>query len=251
MVEQTSTGQQAGAPKPAPLAIRRDGEIYGIDGGWFRARWHFSFDRYHDPENMNVGQLRVFNHDTLMPGAVWPMHPHRDVEGITYVVAGEFEHADSMGNGGVLLPGGVQRMTLGSGAYHSERNHSQTEEMQFIQMWIMPAERGLPPSNEQHQFTEADRTNRLLRILKPYGEEGEGIPVHQDASMYVSRLGLDPSVAHTFGEGRLGYFYVISGSVVVNGETMSTGDSAKILGPGGLSIRSSQTSELLLIDVRH
>ena len=95
---------------------------------------------------MGIGTLRVFNHDTLMPGAVWPMHPHRDIEGITYVVAGHFEHADSLGNGGVLEPGGVQRMRLGRGAEHSERNHSRTEPMQFLQLWIVPARRGLEPS---------------------------------------------------------------------------------------------------------
>ena len=151
----------------APLKVRRDAEIYAADGGWFRARWHFSFDEYRDEENMGIGALRVFNHDTLMPGAVWPMHPHRDVEGITYVVAGEFEHADSLGNSGVLMPGGVQRMTLGSGAYHSERNHSQADEMQFLQMWIMPAERGLPPSVEQQQYSEEDRRNQRYRSFGP------------------------------------------------------------------------------------
>jgi redox-sensitive bicupin YhaK (pirin superfamily) len=176
------------------------------------------------------------------------MHPHRDVEGITYVVAGEFEHADSMGNGGVLLPGGVQRMTLGSGAYHSERNHSQMQEMQFIQMWIMPAQRGLEPSVEQHQYTEADRTNRLLRFLKPENTDGEGITVHQDASMYVARLEPGVSVAHQFGEGRLGYFYLISGEVVMNGERLTTGGAAKVLGTGSLAIEASQISELLLVD---
>src|SRR4029079_2831255 len=164
----------------APLHIRRNSDIYETDGGWFHARWHFSFDQYRDAANTNVGLLRVFNHDTLQPGAVWPMHPHRDIEGITYVVDGEFEHADSLGNGGVLLPGGVQRMTLGFGADHSERNHSQTEAMQFIQMWIIPARRGLTPSVEQQQFTADDRHNRLLRILKPEGAEGEGVKVHQD-----------------------------------------------------------------------
>ena len=251
MAEKTFTTQQPDTGSLAPILIRRDSEIYRIDGGWFRARWHFSFDQYHDPENMSVGQLRVFNHDTLMPGAVWPMHPHRDVEGITYVVAGEFEHADNMGNGGVLLPGGVQRMTLGSGAYHSERNHSPTEEMQFIQMWIMPAERGLPPSNEQHQFTEADRTNRLLRIIKPEGTDGEGIPVHQDASMYLARLESEKSVSHSFAEERLGYFYLISGVALINGERLTTGDAAKVLGSGTLGVVAEETSELLLVDVPH
>jgi len=248
MTEQTSAAMHAGAA-PTLVAVRRDSEIFATDGGWFRARWHFSFDQYRDPENMGIGQMRVFNHDTLVAGAVWPMHPHSDVEGITYVVAGEFEHADSMGNGGVLLPGGVQRMTLGSGAYHSERNHSQTEEMQFIQMWIAPSERGLEPSNEQRQFTEADRTNRWLRILKPEGSDGEGVPVHQDASMYVSRLDPGVAVSRTFGEGRAGYFYLISGQAAVNGEHLRTGDAAKVLGAGSLAIEAAATSELILVDV--
>jgi len=116
---------------------------------------------------MGIGYMRVFNHDTLVAGAVWPMHPHRDIEGITYVVAGHFEHADSLGNDGVLEPGGVQRMRLGSGAQHSERNHSKSEEMQFIQIWILPSQRGLQPDVVQKQFTPADRTDRLLRFLKP------------------------------------------------------------------------------------
>jgi len=111
------------------IEIRPRDTIYRADGGWFRARWHFSFDRYYDPANMGWGDLRVFNDDTLMPGAVWPMHPHRDIEGITYVAEGTFEHADSHGNGGVLSPGSVQRLTLGSGMMHSERNHSATEPM--------------------------------------------------------------------------------------------------------------------------
>ncbi len=232
----------------APIAVRRDAEIYETDGGWFHARWHFSFDQYHDPENMNVGLLRVFNHDTLRPGAIWPMHPHRDVEGITYVVAGEFEHADSLGNGGVLLPGAVQRMTLGSGANHSERNHSQTEEMQFIQMWILPNRRNLAPSVEQKQFTADDRHNRLLRILKPEGAAGEGVPVHQDASIYVSRLDAGTAVEYAFGESRGGYFYLIDGDATLNGEPLSKGDAAKVLATGTLRIEASATSEIILVD---
>jgi redox-sensitive bicupin YhaK (pirin superfamily) len=233
----------------APLAVRRNSEIFETDGGWFHARWHFSFDQYYDPQNMNVGLLRVFNHDTLRPGAIWPMHPHRDIEGITYVVAGEFEHADSLGNGGVLLPGGVQRMTLGSGANHSERNHSQTESMQFIQMWIMPNRSGLPPSNEQRQYSQQDRTNRLLRILRPEGSDGEGIPVHQDASMFVSRLDPGVEVEHAFGPARRGYLYVIEGKADVNSDSLATGDAAKVLGEGRLQIRATETTELILVDV--
>jgi len=126
------------------ISFRRKDEIYHKEGGWFAANWHFSFDEYFDPQNMGFGTLRVFNDDRLVPGAVWPMHPHRDIEGLTYVVEGTFKHADSLGNGGVLPAGSVQRMTLGSGAYHSEQNGSQTEPIRFIQMWIMPRERGLP-----------------------------------------------------------------------------------------------------------
>ncbi|HXK32911.1 MAG TPA: pirin family protein [Dehalococcoidia bacterium] len=239
----------AGPDRAARMRIRRDSEIFETDGGWFHARWHFSFDRYYDPENMSVGALRVFNHDTLRPGATWPMHPHRDVEGVTYVPAGEFEHRDSLGNGGVLRAGGVQRMTLGSGAYHSESNHSQTEPMQFIQMWIMPARRGLPPSVEQRQYTEEDRRNRLLRILKPEGADGEGVTVHQDASVFVSRLEPGHAVAHEYGDRRAGYLYLISGEAKVDGETLSRGDAAKLYGPGRIEIRAADTTELVLVDV--
>jgi redox-sensitive bicupin YhaK (pirin superfamily) len=232
----------------APLVIRRDSEIYAADGGWFRARWHFSFDEYRDPQQMGIGTLRVFNHDTLIPGAHWPMHPHRDVEGISYIPAGEFEHADDLGNNGVLLAGGVQRMTLGSGAYHSERNHSETKEVQFIQMWIMPAERGLPPSVEQRQYGEEDRRNRLLQILRPVGTDGDGATVHQDVRMFVSRLEPDISVHHEFGEGRGGYFYLISGEAEVNNERLRSGDAAYIRGSGLLGVRAADVSELILVD---
>jgi redox-sensitive bicupin YhaK (pirin superfamily) len=232
----------------APLVLRPDGTIYSIDGGWFRARWHFSFDRYMDPRHMGIGTMRVFNHDTLVPGAVWPMHPHRDIEGITYVVAGEFEHKDSLGNGGVLLPGGVQRMRLGSGAEHSEGNHSKTEDMQFIQIWILPSKRGLQPDVVQRQYTTADRTDRLLRFLKPEGSDGEGIDVAQDVSMYVARLELGTRVDHEFGTGRGGYLYLISGALDANARAMKTGDAAYVSGAGSLDLVATATSELLLVD---
>ncbi len=233
----------------APVSIRRDREIYSADGGWFHARWHFSFDRYFDPENMGIGALRVFNHDTLEPGAVWPMHPHRDVEGITWVVAGEFEHADDLGNGGVLQPGGVQRMRLGSGAWHSERNHSQTQPMQFIQLWILPSKRGLTPGVEQRQTTIEERRNRLLRIVRPEENEGDGVTVWQDASVYVSRLEPEAEVAHAFAAGHGGYLYVIQGEVELSGQRLATGDAAKVLGAGALPLRAHATTELLLVDV--
>jgi len=232
----------------APLQLRPDASIYSIDGGWFRARWHFSFDRYRDPQHMGIGTMRVFNHDTLVPGAVWPMHPHRDIEGITWVVAGDFEHADSLGNGGVLFPGGAQRMRLGSGAEHSERNHSQTKEMQFIQMWILPDRAGLQPESAQQQWTDRDRTDRLLRFLKPEGASGEGLTVARDVSMYASRISAGKTLAHEFAAGRLGYLYLISGALRANDTNMRTGDAAYITDAGALELASTEQSEILLVD---
>jgi quercetin 2,3-dioxygenase len=229
------------------LEIRRDEDIHHADGGWFRARWHFSFDTYRDPHWNGIGPLGVFNHDELAPGAVWPMHPHADVEGITYVWKGCFRHADSLGNGGVLHPGGVQVMTLGSGAQHSEQNASGGEAMEFLQMWILPETANLPPQNHQRQFTRADRTNRLLRVIGPEG--GDVVRVHQDASVYVAALDVDCRVTHRFAAGRGGYAYVIEGAVSLDDQKLMGGDSARIIDHDQLRITASQPSELILVDV--
>ena len=231
-----------------PIKVRHDEDISDVEGGWFRARWHYSFDRYYDPEYMNFGTLRVFNDDRLIPGAIWPMHPHRDIEGLTYVVEGTFRHEDDVGGSpGPLPAGSVQRMTLGSGANHSEQNASETEPMRFIQMWIIPAERGLPPGVEQRIFTEQDRTDRLLEVIS--GEGGDAVLVHQDARVLVSRLGPGVTVEHPLGEGRGVYLYVIVGEVTVSGESMRTGSAAQITEERSVEITASATSELILVDV--
>jgi redox-sensitive bicupin YhaK (pirin superfamily) len=230
------------------IQIRRDNEIYDIDGGWFRARWHFSFDRYHDADNMGWGTLRVFNDDRLVPGAIWPMHPHRDVEGITYVVEGLFRHEDNVGGApGPLPAGSVQRMTLGSGALHSEQNGSETEPMRFIQLWIMPRARGLKPGVEQRIFTKADRTDRLLEVVSPEG--GHPVLVHQDARVYICSLTPGTEVSHKFHDGTGGYFYLIDGALTLNGEAMRTGDAAKIADETEIDIRAAAASELILVEV--
>ena len=229
------------------LIIRRDADIHRAEGGWFSARWHFSFDTYRDPENMGWGPLRVFNDDRLVPGAVWPLHPHRDIEGLTYVVEGTFRHEDNLGNDGILPAGSVQRMTLGSGAWHSEQNGSQDEPMRFIQMWILPSERGLPPSVEQKVFTEGDRTDRLLEVVSP--DEGDAVLVHRDARVFVSRLRPGSEAQHRFGQGRGGYLYAISGALEVLGEKLGTGDAAKVRDEAALPMRAAETTELLLVDV--
>jgi len=232
------------------IRIRRDAEIYEKEGGWFHARWHFSFDEYREPEWMGFGSLRVFNDDRLVPGVAWPMHPHRDIEGITYVVEGWFQHADSLrGDDYPVLPAGsVQRMTLGSGAWHSEQNASDTEPMRFIQMWILPKELGLPPSVEQKVFTKEDRTGRLLRVISPEG--GDAVLVHQDAGVYLSSLPSGASASHKFEDGAGGYLYVIGGAVELNGQGLGTGDAAKIWDEPELTIEAGQESELVLVEVR-
>ena len=232
-----------------PLRIRRDDEISDVEGGWFRARWHYSFDTYRDPEYTRFGTMRVFNDDRLIPGAIWPMHPHRDIEGLTYVVEGMFRHQDDVGGApGPLPAGSVQRMTLGSGALHSEQNASQTEPMRFIQIWIMPAERGLPPGVEQKVFTQADRTNLLLRAIS--GDGGDAVLVHQDAHVFVSHLDPAVTVSHPLVDGRGVYLYVIEGDVTVNGERMATGDAAEIEWEPEVAIAATAASELILVDVQ-
>jgi redox-sensitive bicupin YhaK (pirin superfamily) len=229
------------------IIVRRDKEIFAAEGGWFAARWHFSFDRYMDPENMGWGTLRVFNDDRLIPGAVWPLHPHRDVEGITYVVEGTFEHEDNLGTGGVLPAGSVQRMTLGSGAWHSEKNHSKDEPMRFIQLWIMPSVRSLPPSCEQKVFTRAQRTDRLLEVISPDG--GAAVGVHQDARVYVSSLSESVAVEHAFRPGFGAYLYVIGGAIRVNDDELATGDAAKIRDERALQIEATMATELIMVEV--
>jgi quercetin 2,3-dioxygenase len=231
------------------IKIRRDDEISDVDGGWFRARWHFSFDSYQDPEYTSFGTLRVFNDDRLVPGAIWPMHPHRDIEGLTYVVEGSFRHQDDVGGApGPLPAGSVQRMTLGSGAWHSEQNASDTEPMRFIQIWIMPAQLGLAPGVEQKVFSEADRTDRLLRVIS--GEGGDAVLVHQDAHVFVSHLSPGVSVVHLLGDGRGVYLYVIEGDVTVNDEPMTTGDAAEIWDEPRIAIHAASSAEIILVDVR-
>ena len=241
------------------IRLRPLRSLFHTEGGWFTANWHFSFDQYYDPEWMSLGALRVFNDDRLKPGAVWPMHPHRDIEGVTYVAEGEFEHADSLGNDGVLHPGGVQRMTLGRGALHSERNHSKTEPMRFIQLWIIPAARGLEPNVEQRGFPPEERRNRLRPVLVPAeGFAGPGapaandaVPVHQDAALYAGLLDAGVSVTQPIREAFGGYLFVVHGeaSLARAGE-MEEGSAAVIEREAEIAVRAGPGgAELLLVEV--
>ena len=233
------------------IQVRRDKEIYEKGGGWFHARWHFSFDDYFDPDWLQFGSLRVFNDDRLVPGVAWPMHPHRDVEGITYVVEGTFKHADNLGRDAelkILPAGSAQRMTLGSGAWHSEQNASDTEPMRFIQMWIMPKQLGLSPSVEQKIFTKDDRTDRWLRVVS--GDDADAVLVHQDAAVHVASLTPGASAEHGFGPRQGAYLYVIGGAIRLNGEELSTGDAAKMWQEERFVVEAVDPSELIMAEVR-
>jgi redox-sensitive bicupin YhaK (pirin superfamily) len=192
--------------------------------------------------------LRVFNDDRLEPGAIWPMHPHRDVEGLTYVVEGSFGHEDNVGGDyGPLPAGSVQRMTLGRGALHSEQNASETEPMRFIQIWILPSQGGLEPGVEQKIFTTEDRTNRLLEAMSSDG--GEAVMVNGDARVFISRLESGHQVTHEFSGERAGYLYAISGAVDVNGSRLTTGDAVSILDEPAITLSAADDTELILVDV--
>ncbi len=244
------------------IRMRRDRDIHDVEGGWFRARWHFSFDTYVDPDNDSFGAMRVFNDDRLIPGAVWPLHPHRDIEGLTYVVEGSFRHEDNVGGApGPLPAGSVQRMTLGSGAWHSEQNASETEALRFIQIWILPDTADLEPRVEQRVFTREERTNRLLQVVAPLRGNGSNaaaggaLEVHQDAAVYVASLEPGKEVAHHIGADRGAYVYLIEGEARFDEEDASSGDAAKVTDQPTLRIgapegaQSGQRAELILVDV--
>ena len=231
------------------VEVRRDKEIHATDGGWFQARWHFSFDHYQDPAQQGVGALRVFNDDRLVPGAVWPLHPHQDIESCTYVVEGLFAHEDSLGNDGKLEPGAAQVMRFSrQGALHSERNGSETEGMRFLQFWILPSQEDLENSVQQRQYTAAERSGRWLQIMGPAGEDG--LELAQDARVLVARLGEGERVEHSLGAGRGGYLYVIGGVARLDQERLGTGDAAKLAGPQELEVTGTgQAAELIMIEV--
>ena len=229
------------------LTIRDSDTIWREQGGWFDARWHFSFDRYRDPEQMGVGALRVFNDDRIIAGAEWPMHPHRDIESLTYVVSGHFLHADSLGNNGTLEAGAAQVMTFSHGFdQHSEKNGSADESLRFIQFWILPSANGLETRVQQRQYRLEDRTDRWLQIMGPPGTDG--LDLSQDARALVAHLTSGKRLEHAFGPGRGGYLYVIDGRLEVDGERLRTGDAIKVEGEAELSMTTDLAAELILIE---
>jgi len=228
------------------FSIQRSQDRYCADHGWLKTCHSFSFADYDDADNQNWGALRVLNDDRVAAGQGFPPHPHRDMEIITYVLSGELEHQDSMGNRGIVGQGGVQYMSAGTGIRHSEFNHSKTDELHFIQMWIVPPTTSLLTQYGQRDFTAADRLNRWF--LAASGKPGANAPIslQQNAAFSVARL-VDGSVKYAFDPGRLGFLFTAEGSMVANGETLGPGDAVRMAAVSALDVRGN--GELLLWDV--
>jgi len=220
------------------FAIVRSNERYHAQHGWLDAYHSFSFADYYDPENQNWGALRVFNDDRIAGGTGFPPHPHKDMEIVTYVFAGELAHKDSIGNEGVVGPGGVQFMSAGTGVRHSEFNHNADEQLHLVQMWVIPGRVGTTPAYGQMDFTREDRLNRWLTIVS--GEDAVEAPIRitQRATFKVARLE-NGELLHEFAPKRFGFLFVEDGSVEANGERLHSGDAVKLFDVGTLSLKGS------------
>ena len=230
------------------ITLRRSNERGQADHGWLKSMHSFSFADYYDAAHMGFGPLRVINEDRVAPGSGFGTHGHRDMEIISYVLDGELAHRDSMGNGSVIRPGDVQRMSAGSGVRHSEYNHASDRTTHFLQIWIEPNVTGIAPSYEEKRFADADKQGRLRLIASPDGADGS-VTIHQDARLYASRLAAGQSLAAALGGGRLGYLHLIRGAVMVNGERLAGGDAARVRDEKALQIRAEEDSELLWFDL--
>lgn len=230
------------------IKIIPSSERHHSNFGWLDTHWHFSFDSYYDPENMNWGALRVFNDDIIEPGQGFGMHPHRDMEIVTYVLEGELEHQDSNGNRGVVHAGEVQVMSAGTGILHSEYNHSKENPVHLVQLWILPRTERLKPRWEQRRFSLRERSGKLLPVVSPGDLEGT-LSIDQDAQIFVSALQSGQEVVHRTRAGRKAYLFVTAGNASVNGSALSAGDQARIADEPELKIQTQQGSELMLLDL--
>jgi hypothetical protein len=230
------------------LTVRKSEHRGHADHGWLKAYHTFSFADYHDPQQMSFGSLRVINEDRVQPGRGFGQHGHRDMEIITYILDGALEHKDSMGNGSVIRPGDVQRMSAGTGVTHSEFNHSQTDLVHLLQIWIVPRITGVRPGYEEKHFAAADKRGKLRLIAAPDARDG-ALTIHQDALVYASLLDTGDTLEHALAAGRKAYVHVARGTVNVNGETLKAGDGAKIASENRISFTGAKDAEVLLFDL--
>ena len=230
------------------IRVRRAEERGHADHGWLDSFHTFSFADYYDPAEMGWGALRVINEDRVQPGQGFGTHGHRDMEIISYVLEGALQHRDSMGNGAVIRPHEVQRMSAGRGVMHSEFNASQQDPVHFLQIWIRPKANGIRPGYEQKLFAPEEKRHRLRLVASGDGREGS-VTIHQDADLYAALLDAGDRVVHRPADGRLAYVQVARGAVRVNGERLGAGDGARIAGEQDIAIEAIEPSEVLLFDL--
>ena len=230
------------------ITLRPGAERGRSERDWLSSRHTFSFADYDDPRHMGFRSLRVINEDRVQPGAGFPTHGHRDMEIVTYVVAGALEHKDSLGTGSVIRPGDVQRMTAGTGVTHSEYNPSRSEPVHLLQIWILPERQGLPPGYEQRAFPPTEMQGRLRLVAARDGREGS-VTVHQDARLFAARLAAGDKVVHRLPPGRHAWLQLVRGALALNGTTLRQGDGAAVSDEARLDIRALEPAELLLFDL--
>jgi redox-sensitive bicupin YhaK (pirin superfamily) len=229
------------------MNIRKSNERGHAEHGWLDSYHTFSFADYHDPQWMGFRTLRVINDDLILPGMGFGTHPHRDMEIISYVLAGALEHRDSMGNGRVIKPGEFQYMAAGTGVRHSEFNPSRTEATRLLQIWILPDATGVKPRYAEKKLADAE-TGRLHLVASQTGRNNS-MAIHQDADLLFAKLDPGQNVKHSLAPGRAAWLHVAEGEVSVNGEKLTGGDAAALTGESGLEISAAKPSQVLLFDL--
>jgi redox-sensitive bicupin YhaK (pirin superfamily) len=230
------------------LSIRKADNRGHANHGWLDSRHSFSFGSYYDPRHMGVSNLRVINDDIVAPGGGFATHGHSDMEIISYVLEGALEHKDSMGNGSVIRPGDVQRMSAGTGVTHSEYNHSKSEPVHFLQIWLQPNARGVEPSYDQRHFPVEDRRGRWELLVSPDGQYGS-IATHQDARMFGTLLTPGEVLEYRFDADRQGYLHLARGQLRVGNVTLNQGDGLTIQKQELLELEGIEDAEILLFDL--
>ena len=218
------------------------------DHGWLKSKHTFSFADYHNPAMMGFAKLRVVNEDWIEPSQGFGTHPHRDMEIVTYMIDGALEHKDSMGNGSVIRPGELQRMTAGTGVLHSEFNHSADEQAHLLQIWILPEQNGLEPGYEQKLFPPEEKHNQWRLVGSRDGRDGS-LTIHQDVDLYSTVIDAGTELGYEFAERRRGFVQVVRGAVEINGEPVVAGDAIATQDQDALTVRAKDNSELLLFDM--
>ena len=230
------------------LEIRRSSDRGHADHGWLNSYHSFSFAGYFDAQHVSFGPLRVINEDRVQPGQGFGTHSHKDMEIISYVLEGGLAHRDSLGNGSVIHPGDVQRMSAGRGVQHSEFNGSQDEPVHFLQIWIIPDQAGIAPGYEEKHFSEAEKRGRLRLIASPDGRDGS-VLIHQDAYLYAGLFDAAEQARVQLSSSRQYYVQIARGELVVNGESLQAGDALKLRGEEYLELSQGDNAEVLFFDL--